>query len=304
MKDDNYLVTGASGFLGSILIKSFKASGTDIVGLSRKKQQINVELSQTFSLPSNGLYNTVIHCAGKAHIVPRTPEEEQDFYKVNFEGTKNLCHALSGLNKLPQSFIFISTVAVYGVDKGENINENHPLNGNTPYAKSKILAEEWLQEWGKENKVVIGILRLPLIAGFNPPGNLGAMIKGIKSGKYLSIGKADARKSVVWAEDIAGIIPRLSEIGGIYNLTDGYHPSFGELESSIAQALGKKRPFKIPQFLANILGFVGDIVGTKFSINSDKLQKITSTLSFDDSKARNELNWKPTKVLDKIEKIV
>src|SRR5690606_24129185 len=102
--------------------------------------------------------------------------------------TRNLCRALEGLGNVPKSFIFISSVAVYGLQEGEGVGENHPLNGTTPYAESKILAESWLKQWAAENNVILSILRLPLIVGPNPPGNLGAMINGIKSRKYLSIG--------------------------------------------------------------------------------------------------------------------
>ena len=88
---------------------------------------------------------TVIHLAGKAHIVPRTNEEIKTFYDVNYQGTVNLCKSLE-LVGIPKSFIFVSTVAVYGCEEGENIDETHPLNGTTPYAKSKIMAEKFLQK--------------------------------------------------------------------------------------------------------------------------------------------------------------
>src|SRR5690606_10477594 len=114
--------------------------------------------------------------------------------------------------------------------EGVDIKEDSPLDGKTPYAESKALAEAWLGKWAGENGVTLGILRLPLIAGPNPPGNLGAMVNGIRLGRYLSVGQANARKSMVWAEDVARIIPVVAERGGVYNLTDGHHPSFSELE--------------------------------------------------------------------------
>ncbi|WP_449401109.1 NAD-dependent epimerase/dehydratase family protein [Chryseobacterium wanjuense] len=77
---------------------------------------------------------------------------------MNFEGTKNLCRALE--NNLPDIFIFISTVAVYGKDFGEDIDENTSLSGNTPYAKSKLMAERFLQDWSE--KIRLGCLFLDL----------------------------------------------------------------------------------------------------------------------------------------------
>lgn len=298
---DRYLVTGGNGFLGGILTRCLKQGGNEVSLLGRSAgNDLTFDISTEFDLPAGLEFDTVIHAAGKAHAVPSSARESDEFFDVNFKGTQNLCHALEKLSIMPAAFIFISTVAVYGLDEGAGINESHALNGQTPYAKSKIMAEEWLQEWALKNGVKLGILRLPLIAGPNPPGNLGAMINGIRKGSYFSIGNASAKKSVVWAEDVAGIIPVTAKVGGIFNLTDGYNPSFGELEKVIAHASGKKEPKKIPASLAKFMGRIGDMLGNAAPINTIKLKKITSTLTFDDSKARRLLNWSPSLVLEKL----
>ncbi|WP_409994862.1 NAD-dependent epimerase/dehydratase family protein [Chitinophaga pinensis] len=184
------------------------------------------------------------------------------------------------------------------------INELHPLNGDSPYARSKIQAEHYLTEWCGQRDVQLLILRLPLIAGPEPPGNLGAMIRGISSGRYLSIGEAAARKSVVWAGDVAAVIPVAMKEGGVYNLTDGYHPSFRELETCIATALKKKPPSAIPMGMAKVIAGVGNLLGKRAPVNSDKLRKITSTLTFDDGKARRAFNWQPSRVIDKLSSVL
>jgi nucleoside-diphosphate-sugar epimerase len=297
---NHYLLTGASGFLGRIISNELITRGFKVTGLGKFNQLINVDITKPFNLNKELNPDVVVHAAGKAHSLPFTHEEKKVFYDVNFEGTKNLCIALEKLTVKPKSFIYISTVAVYGLDSGTMISENHPLKGETPYSKSKILAENWLTDWAYKNKVKLGILRLPLIAGSNPPGNLGAMINGIRLGRYLSIGKGDAQKSIVWHSDIASIIPSLSEVGGTYNLTDGYHPSFKQLELVISKKLGKRAPITIPLYAAKILALAGNILGNSFPINSQKLKKIISTLTFDDKKACNMLGWKPSSVLEKL----
>ena len=226
-----------------------------------------------------------------------TEEEIEMFYQVNLNGTKNLC---AGLEKagVPTNFIFISTVAVYGMDTGENISESAELKGCTPYALSKIHAEQFLQGWCEENSVKLSILRLPLIAGANPPGNLGAMINGIKRGRYFSIGDADARKSIVMAVDVARLLPALDGKIGVYNLSDGYDPSFGELEMLIARMHGKRKPYSIPLWLARLIARCGDLMGRHAPINSYKLDKIVKPLTFSSKKAQTELGWKPLRVLD------
>jgi nucleoside-diphosphate-sugar epimerase len=300
------LITGASGFLGSIISNSLRNLNYQVKTLGRSKENdFSIDLAEeNFKLDINEVFDIVIHVAGKAHFIPTTQKERQAFYNTNFEGTKRLCNLLVSSKTVPKSFIFISSVSVYGVYEGELISEEHPLNGADPYAQSKILAEEWLQTWANDNKVILSILRLPLLVGPNPPGNLGAMIKGIKSGKHVSIGNANAKKSMVLAEDIVKIIPALEVRGGIYNLTDGHHPSFGELEKVISSAIGKNPPMKIPMGIAQIIAFIGDLIGRKSPINRDKLRKITSTLTFDDSKARKMLGWRSTPVVQQLPHIL
>jgi nucleoside-diphosphate-sugar epimerase len=301
------LLTGAAGFLGKVIYEALSANYL-ITTLGRgpnvaNGSHITTDLSKEIitGLPAAGC---VIHCAGKAHSVPRTAAEKESFFNVNYQGTVNLCQSLVHAGTVPASFIFISTVAVYGKEEGVLIGEEDALEGSSPYARSKIMAEEYLQQWAAVNNVKLGILRLPLIAGPTPPGNLMAMINGIRKGRYLSIGKADARKSVVWVNDVAAIIPVVAEKGGIYNLTDGNHPSFRELEHHIALGLGKKDPRRIPLAIAKLLAYTGDLLGDRFPINNEKLKKITATLTFDDAKARALLNWAPSSVAEKIRFVV
>ena len=289
------LFTGASGFLGNNIIHLLNGTYNIIsVGLSPQDTYL-VDIATDIPTFTDA-FDVVFHAAGKAHSVPKTEAEERLFFDVNLQGTKNLCTALER-SGIPKAFIFISTVAVYGCDSGENITEEHPLNGTTPYALSKIKAEKYLQGWCAMHSVKLSILRPSLIAGPNPPGNLGAMIRGIRNGKYLSIAGGKARKSVLMVQDIANLLPMLIEKGGIYNVCDSYQPSFRELEMAIYKQLNKKLPLSIPYWFAKSMAIFGDCFGEKAPINSLKLRKITHSLTFSNEKAMRELGWKPMNVL-------
>ncbi|MFS2985073.1 NAD-dependent epimerase/dehydratase family protein [Bacteroides uniformis] len=291
-----FLFAGAFGFLGNN-VRPFLERMYDVTTIGLLPQDgYTVNIAK--EIPDLGeRYDIVLHAAGKAHSVPRTEAEKQVFFDVNLQGTKNLCTALERRG-VPRAFIFISTVAVYGCAYGENITEDHPLNGATPYAMSKRLAEEYLQKWCYEHNVILGIIRPSLIAGPNPPGNLGSMIHGIRSGKYLSIAGGRARKSILMVQDIAKLVPLLAEKGGIYNVCDSHHPTFRELETIICRQLDKKQPLSIPYWVAKCMALAGDCLGRKAPINSLKLDKITKSLTFSNEKAIRELGWKPTNVLE------
>ena len=290
------LITGSSGFLGREII--FHNSTQTVFSLNRNVGNYKFDLSK--SIPDFGcdFFDIIIHNAGKAHSVPKNESDKKVFFDVNIQGTQNLLNGLNQSGKIPKSFIFISTVAVYGLEQGEDINENFPLLAKDPYGFSKIQAEQLVLDWCQKNNVICTILRLPLLVGKNPPGNLGAMIKSIQKGYYFNIAGGKAKKSMVLSDDVAKIILKASEIGGIYNLTDGNHPDFFELSNAIAKQNRKTNPLNIPFFVAKSIALLGDIIGDKFPLNSIKLKKLTTDLTFDDSKARKVLGWNPNKVID------
>lgn len=292
------LFTGGTGFLGKnispLLTKNYEVT---LCGIT-DKDDIRVNLAKDVPVFSEK-YDVVLHAAGKAHVVPKSPEEGQAFYDVNYQGTVNLCKGLETVG-VPKSLVFISTVAVYGSEKGELITEEHPLKGTTPYAKSKIMAEEYLKEWCGNNNVVLTILRPSLLAGVNPPGNLGNMIKGIEKGFYVNIAGGKVQKSILMADDIAYLLELAKDKGGIYNVCDTAQPSFGELSQLIAKQLGKHKPISIPYWVAKSLAFIGDVVGKRFPINSLRLSKLSQSLTFSNKKAIENLNWQPLSVLDNL----
>ena len=136
------LISGASGFLGKEIINKLEASKSNsIMTIGRSvKNNIIFDFSKDETLLIDKKYDVLIHIAGKAHSIPKTKEEEEEFFKINHIGTKKILNSFNVAP--PKTIVFISTVAVYGRDYGEMIDETHSLLGSTPYAKSKILAEQ------------------------------------------------------------------------------------------------------------------------------------------------------------------
>lgn len=292
---DKLLFTGGTGFLGKnvkpILEKSFEVTTIGITSMD----EIQANLAKEVPI-LNKHFDVVLHAAGKAHTYPKNEDEKKDFYNINYQGTVNLCKALESVGT-PKAFVFISSAAVYGEKAQLNIKEDAPLIGDSPYAESKRMAEEYLQEWAKRNGVVLGILRPSLLAGPNAPGNLGAMVRGIKNGYYVNIAGGKVKKSLLMAEDIAHILPLLIKDGGIYNVCDTYQPTYGELSVSIAHQLGVRKPFSIPYWVAYFFALVGNLLGNKAPINTMRLRKLTTSITLSNEKARRELGWEPIDVL-------
>lgn len=290
------LLTGANGFLGRSLINELSKDDLHFFCLSRSSGHYMINLEDRVPIFKES-FDLIIHAAGKAHSIPRSEEEKKQFHDINVIGTRNLLTALEK-KKLPKQFVFISSVSVYGQEFGQDIKEEFPLLATDPYGKSKIEAEKIVTDWCIANNVTCTILRLPLLVGKNPPGNLGAMLKAIRGRYYFNIAGGKARKSMILTKDVASFITVVAPLGGIYNLTDGMHPSFLEL----SYAISKKKYFNIPFFLAKMIAKIGDVIGDLSPITTLKIKKITNDLTFDDSKARTSLNWKPESILDYLKK--
>lgn len=300
------LLTGRNGFLGKEIYDSIssKYNVDSIVrnsALAKVESCIQADLSVAIPDITNRYYDLVIHVAGKAHVVPKTQKEEESFYIENLNISKNLLNALDRTNKKPKQFIFISSVAVYGLNTGIAITEAVDLNAIDPYGKSKIDSEQLLTSWCNKNNIVLTILRLPLIAGENPPGNLGDMIKTVNKGRFPLIAGGQAKRSMILARDIPVFIDKVKSVGGIYNLTDGYDPSFKELAYALNKS-DKSRLLSIPLPIAKVMAIAGDVISKLISkdlpFNSRKLEKMTCSLTFSNKKALNAVDWKPTPVLD------
>lgn len=292
---DKLLFTGGTGFLGNnimpILSKEYEVT---TIGITPKDM---IHFNLAMEVPKlTEHYDVVLHACGKAHSIPKTEAEKKVFFDVNYQGTMNLCTALEKVG-VPKSFVFISTLSVYGAKTGEMIDETHPLGGISPYAKSKIMAEEYLQEWAEKNSVILSILRPSLMIGPNAPGNLGAMVNGIKKGRYLNINHGKARKSLLMVYDIANVLPKLVDVGGVYNICDDIHPSYGELSKLMCEQLGKRAPISIPMWVAKPLAWIGDFI-PKFPFNTYLLKKLTGTCTYSNEKIKRALDWHPLNVLD------
>jgi nucleoside-diphosphate-sugar epimerase len=289
------LLTGSNGFLGKYILHSL-SQDYDVDTLSRSDSKFKMDLAK--EIPSFDFrYDIVIHCAGRAHYDSYDKTKMSELYHENIAITKNLILGLSKVGN-PLKFVFISSVAVYGKFNSTNVSECENLDANDFYGLSKIDSELLISTYCLNNNIICTIFRLPLVVGHNPPGNLGAMINSIRKGYYFNIAGGNAKKSMVLASDVAKCLLKASNLGGIYNLTDGYHPSFAEISKHIYLKLGNGKPKNMPMWLAKILAKLGDLFCNLSLINSNKLKKITSDLTFDDRKAKESFGWNPTPVLE------
>lgn len=306
------LVTGGAGFLGRFVLGECSRRGlrTTVLGRNAGNKATNLiaDLEQGHPNLGSRRVHAVFHLAGLAHTSQKTKEDRARFYSVNLDGTRNLLAALESLPELPESLVFASTVAVYGLDDGQNLSEETPRRATDAYGRSKAEAEDLIRDWGAGHSVRVGIARLPLVAGPDPPGNLGAMLSALSRGRYLRIGDGSARRSVVLARDAARGLFEIAERGGVFHLTDGHNPSFRQLEEALRAALGCKVVRSLPLALAVPMARAGDLASRvlrhDMPLTTPRLRKMTRTFTVSDQKARRAFGWDASRVVDAAGEIV
>jgi nucleoside-diphosphate-sugar epimerase len=247
----------------------------------------------------------VFHVAGKAHSVPRTKEEEEEFNKVNVAGTMNLLEAAKK-NRVKR-VVFYSTVGVYGREANFHGDELSPCQPGSVYAKSKYEAEK-LALGGRANGGPEGVvLRFPVVYGPCDRGNVAALIKSIHKRYFFYLEDGKAVRSMISARNAAEAAYRAAfepqAAGQVFCVTDGRDYKLGELVEAICQALGISwRQRRIPLSFAEVIGKLGDLVdkglGIGLPVDSDKVRKLSRSLTFSCEKARRVLGYEPVETLE------
>lgn len=285
----NILIFGSNGFIGNNIFQKLKKN-FKVDTISRKNATFCFDLSKE-KIELKKEYDLVIHCAGIAH---------GKLNSKNFNDCISLTeNFLNSFSKTPKILLFLSSVSVYGLKEGSLISENNQIKPIDLNGKAKAISEKIILNWTQANSVQCTILRLPLVVGKNSPGNFSSMVNAIKKKYFFTINNGLAKKSMVCVECISNNIINLSSSEGIFNITDAYHPSFFEIINEIKLAL--KINYNSLNFNLFFIEIFSLILPKKIK---SKLEKLSYTLTFDDSKARKNLMWKSKKVLNEIKKIV
>lgn len=235
----------------------------------------------------NRRFDIVVHAAGDCR-----PDMA---HAVNHTGTRNLCKGLE--TSPPRQLVYISTVQVYGLDEGEDIDETVKPMPKTDYGISKFRAEEYLRQWCSERNVVLSILRAPLIMGTGMKGTLRSMVNGIYRGYYFHIKGNDARRSIIHAVDVASAARLIAPAGGTFNISDRVHPLIHDLGEALAHRIGGKRIYTLPPAIVKFAARLGDRFPA-IPFSSKKYSQLATTLTFNSDAISKVINWHPHDVVN------
>lgn len=303
------LVTGATGMIGSALVESLVRQGKPVRLAVRNSALARAALSKTMDLTSVDLQecdflsanldmaplvsgcNTVVHLAGLVHQ-PDKPVEM--FEQLNLRTTERLARTAKSCGV--DTFLFTSTMAVYGSPPFENISEEATPHPDTDYGRTKLAAERYLAEIRPARSVVV--LRPSLVYGPGDRGNMLPLIRQILKRRYFHIGQASARKSVIYAADLAHVIEAALEKAPagfhIYNASNPTAPSVREIADTIVSAaeLDGKIP-TFPEILVRAGSYASLALGNKSPLPPSRLDKLTKPATCAVSKLQALTGFEP-----------
>ncbi len=293
------LVTGATGFVGSHLLPTLEKHNFSLTVTTRQKTPNFPETVTTIPIGeidektdwSEALagIDYVIHLAARAHILQDTvANPEEAFYQTNTAATANLvqCAIAQGV----KHFIFISSIGAMATTSNQILTESSPCEPNTPYGRSKLKAEQAVQQLCAESSLTWTILRPPLIYGANNPGNMARLLKLVHTGIPLPFGAVKNRRSFLYVGNLVDAITTClfhpQARNQTFLVSDSEAVSTPTLMTEIAQTMGKS-PVLMP-IPTPVLKLSGKLSG-----NEETVHRLLGSLELDSTKIRTMLAWTP-----------
>ncbi len=294
------LVTGATGFIGSKLIKYLESLDYSVRILSRNSNlgydTVVCDL-RSGKIPETALdsIDVVFHLAGYAHDLESGSTTENIYYDVNVRATINLIKIAA--KKRVKKFIYVSSVKAGGVTNEVGCmsekDQNIPMD---IYGATKREAEIEVLKIGKKYGIHVSIIRPALVYGEKMKGNLAVMLKGIKDGWLPPLPEVYNKRSMIHISDLVVAILLIAKHsranGQIYIATDGHQYSSRSIYKVMCSAAGKDVPtWAVPKSVFYFLARVGDVIKF-FPFNSYKYNKIFGSECYSSAKI-NGLGFAP-----------
>lgn len=298
LKGKNVLVTGAGGFIGSHLVEALVGCGADVRAFVRYNSRgdggllreldgsvlRNVEVIAGDLRDEDAVRKAVKGCQVVFHLgalisIPYSYYHPMEVASTNITGTLNVLQACRDLGA--ERIVHTSTSEVYGTARITPINEEHPLQGQSPYSASKIGADKLAESY-------YCAFNLPVITvrpfnTYGPRQSARAVIPTIITQALVqdvvNLGNLNTTRDFTFVSDtVSGFLQAAVSdegLGETFNLGTGREIRIGDLAEKVINMVGRK---------------------VKIRVDNERLRPDKSEvmqLISDNKKAKNLLKWTP-----------
>jgi NAD dependent epimerase/dehydratase len=306
-KDRPVLVTGAGGFIASHLVEALLSAGARVRAFVRynsrgdpgflSPQYLDAPPSPALQVIPGDLRDLpalIAAADGVSHIfhlgaliaIPYSYLHPAEVVETNVLGALNVLLAARGSPAL-ERLVHTSTSEVYGTALRVPIDEDHPLQGQSPYSASKIGADKLVEAFHRSFGLPAVTVR-PFNT-YGPRQSARAVVPAIISQALtcpeIRLGNLDARRDLTYVADTVGGFLRAGALPGLegetLNLGSGSEVTIADLAGRILRLVG--RPLQIV------------VDPARLRPGKSEVERLLS----DNSRARSRLGWSPQVPLDR-----
>lgn len=262
-------ITGATGFVGSYLVKRLQAEGEQIIILTRnvnhadrvfpKSAFPNVEIIAYNPHQSGDWQNVISGCDGVVNLAGAsigegrwTPERKQEIIDSRKIGTQKLVEAIANAEKKPSVLVNASAIGYYGTSETATYEESSPAGDD--FLAEVCVAWETEAQKVKDLGVRLAILRFGVVLGMG--GAIAKMLPVFKLFAGGTIGTGKQWFSWIEVDDLVNLIVaalKQPEIQGVYNATSPNPVRMAEFCHTLGDVVHRPSWLPVPAFALELL---------------------------------------------------
>lgn len=306
----NYLITGATGFLGPHLLNRLSAEGHSCRCLVRRGSEhkipaiknteiFNGDITDPASLTgaADGM-DCLLHLATLGHMSNFTVTETM-FQAINVQGTLNIM--AEALRAGVKHIVHCSSVAAMGICDENPADETTPCRPHHAYGRSKLAAEQAVLGWVREKHLPACIVRFSMVYGPGDPRDMLKLARMAKKRLFPKVGNRPKLTPLIHAQDaVEGLLlaGEKGKPGEIYLITNKASEPFDKIREILQDALGiRKCAIYVPEWAALqaavLIEKIFQKLGKEPPVSRKNIESTLADRSFSIAKAVKELGFTP-----------
>jgi UDP-glucose 4-epimerase len=298
------LVTGATGFVGTVLCETLARVGYVVRGAVRRNRALpacvaekvvvgDINSTTDWTEALEGV-DSVIHVAARVHELHAAAATVNLYLETNERGTQRLANAAARTKSC--RFVYLSSIKVNGGEAASRaytpLDEPHPQDA---YGISKWHAERCIVQIAARTGMEAVIVRAPLVYGPGVRANFLRLMQWVDRGWPLPLGAIRNRRSLVniWnlCDVLLHVLTHVSAPGRTWMVSDAEDLSTPDLIRRLGSAMG--RPIRLLPVPVSLLQLSAGLMGRRA-----ELARLCGSLAVDITQTCAELGWSPPVTVD------